>query len=385
VKKQFVMIFVAIVMSLLIAQGTLAADATTGPEVAVPEAQTELDELLADIEADRGTVVDDLVYSLAKDDSTAEQLRATLNGASTSMLAEIVQNAASLDVVTTILAGKTPEELAEEIIPLGETTRDFAYTAVKPCRIIDTRIAGGAFGPGASREYYVYGSLGSQGGSNCSSPRGEPRAVHINVTTVPVSGQGNFRAYPANVGAPNASLVNYKAGVQNVANAGTIQTYWSIGPREIEFLNSNGTSHLIVDILGYYHETKYLAGADFAGGNAHIALSATSVTVKSVNITAPAAGKVIVNASGYFEFNSAAVDAGRCSIVSGSSTGLDYEYLIITGETNSTAMRWVPFASTRGFNVGAGTTTFRLNCNEHLGDVYIDDVSINAIWVPSTY
>jgi hypothetical protein len=388
-KKQFVMIFVAIVMSMFIIQMTLAAgelSPATGPEIVVPEAQTEFDEILADIEADRGTVVDDLVNSLAKDDRTAEQLRATLDGLSTFELAEIVQNAHSLDVVTTILAGKTPEELAEEIIPLGETDRDFAYTAVKPCRIIDTRIAGGAFSPGAIRAYYVYGSLGSQGGSNCTSPRGEPRAVHINVTAVPVSGPGNFRAYPANVSPPNASLVNYKAGVQNVANAGTIQTYYSLGSTEIAFLNSNGTSHLIVDVLGYYHETKHLAGADNSSGDAHIALTATSVTVKSVNITAPAAGKVIVNVSGYFNFNnSSAVDVGRCSIVSGSSTNIDFSHLII-GSERVDGINQIPFAATRGYSVSmGGSYTFRLNCNRFSGNVYVDDASINAIWVPNTY
>jgi len=385
VKKQFVMIFVAIVMSMLIVQGTLATDAATGPEVVVPEAQTEFDEILADIEADRGSVVDDLVNSLAKDDHTAEQLRATLEGLSTFALAEIVQNAHSLDVVTTILTGKTPEELAEDIIPLGETDRDFAYTAVKPCRIIDTRIAGGAFAPGAIRGYYVYGSLGFQGGTTCNSPRGEPRAVHINVTAVPVSGPGNFRAYPANLGAPNASLVNYKAGVQNVANAGTIQTYYSLGPTEIAFLNSNGTSHLVVDIMGYYHETKYPAGADFAASSDAEVTVTTPVTVRSVNITAPASGKVIVNASGYFTFAfSSAVDVGRCSISSGSSTAIDFTHLIIAGESIN-GVKYIPFAATRGFNVGAGTTTFRLNCDRYSGTVRIGDPTINAIWVPRTY
>jgi hypothetical protein len=388
-KKQFVMIFVAIVMSMFIIQGTLVAgelSPATGPEVVVPEAQTEFDEILADIEADRWAVVDDLVKSLAKDDDTAEQLRATLDGLSAVMLAEIVQNSATLDDVTTILTGKTPGELAEEIIPLGEIDRDFAYTAVKPCRIIDTRIAGGAFSPGASREFNVYGSVASQGGAaDCPSPRGEPRAVHINVTAVPVSGQGNFRAYPANMGPPNASLVNYKAGVQNVANAGTIQTYWSIGPEEIEFLNSNGTAHLIVDVLGYYHDA-YPAGADFAASsNNEVTLIATGVTVKSVNINAPAAGKVIVNASGYFRFNSTSNNGARCSIISGSSSVVDYTHLIIAGDTGGVDNSYVPFSTTRGFNVNSGTTTFRLNCNEWAGDVSVGDPTINAIWVPNTY
>ena len=77
--------------------------------------------------------------------------------------------------------------------------KDYVFTPVKPCRIVDTRLAGGAFVPGETRDFNVYGSVASQGGDpNCPSPKGEPRGVHLNVTVVPVSGQGNFRVFPAN-------------------------------------------------------------------------------------------------------------------------------------------------------------------------------------------
>ena len=91
--------------------------------------------------------------------------------------------------------------------------------------------------------------------------------MHLNVATVLVEGPGNFKAFPANVPPPNASFVNYRAGVQNVANAGTIKTYYAMGQPEIEVRNSFGTAHLVIDVWGYYHSTEHLAGADFAGGN----------------------------------------------------------------------------------------------------------------------
>jgi hypothetical protein len=78
--------------------------------------------------------------------------------------------------------------------------------------------------------------------------------VHINVVAVPVSAQGNFRLYPANIGPPIAGLLNYKAGVQNIANAGTFKTFFSVGAREIEIQNRVGTAHLVIDVMGYYHE-----------------------------------------------------------------------------------------------------------------------------------
>jgi hypothetical protein len=140
-------------------------------------------------------------------------------------------------------------------VKAADLDKDYVFTPVEPCRIVDTRLAGGAFSPGETRDFDVYGSVASQGGaSNCPSPRGEPRCVHINVTVVPVSGKGNFGAFPANVSPPLASLINYVAGVQNIANAANIKTYYSIGSEEIGIINRNGTAHLIIDVMGYYHE-----------------------------------------------------------------------------------------------------------------------------------
>jgi hypothetical protein len=144
-----------------------------------------------------------------------------------------------------------------DIVPTKTNT---TVDLVTPCRIVDTRNAVGYFSPGQRREYYVYGpgtgpvGMQQQGGNlaGCPAPRSEPKGVIINVTVVPLSGLGNFRAFPANVGPPNASLVNYRAGVQNIANAASVETYELGGPREIEFLNSNGFAHLIVDVMGYY-------------------------------------------------------------------------------------------------------------------------------------
>ena len=391
-QNRFSVILIAMAMGMLLVQGAWAteADPTVGPEFAVPETQTEFDELLAYIEADRAAAVDDLMNNLANDEGTAEQLRATLESLSTFTLAEVVQKAATLEDVTTILTGKTPEELAQEIFKLGDPDKDFAYTPVTPCRIVDTRNAGGAFAPNESREYYGYGpgtTMLGQGGNpaGCASPNLEPRAVHINVAVVPLSNQGHFRAYPANIGPPNASIINYKAGVQNIANGVTVKTYYQIGPREIEFLNKVGTAHLIVDVMGYYHDA-YPAGADSASGDASINLTSTPMTVKSVIINAPFASLVIVHASGTFHLlGFSTLDWGGCSIVHGSSTNTDLTHYIAVREGGSHDMVNVPFAGTRKFYVGTGLNTFRLNCVESGGDLRVSDPTITAIWFPRTY
>ena len=201
-------------------------------------------EQLNAINADRESVVTELAEFWAGESGyPVEQFEQTFGAATAGQLLEIGE-AADLEEVNNIL----------KLGPF-DPDKDYVFTAVTPCRIVDTRNAGGAFGPGESREFYVYGGVGAQGGAaNCPSPRGEPRAVHINVTAVPVSGQGNVAAFPANISPPNASLINYKTGVQNIANAATIKTYFSLGAQEIGIHNRVGTPHLVIDVMGYYYE-----------------------------------------------------------------------------------------------------------------------------------
>lgn len=143
---------------------------------------------------------------------------------------------------------------------LGDLDQDYVYTAVSPCRIADTRTSRGGTGaiaPGTFKDFFVYGdgtTIGGQGGdgNGCPSPRGEPRAVHINVTAVP-GGSGFLTVFPTNVvGIPVVSLVNYVSD-RPIANAGIIQTNFAIGPEELRVFSS-GNVNVVIDVLGYFHE-----------------------------------------------------------------------------------------------------------------------------------
>jgi hypothetical protein len=131
---------------------------------------------------------------------------------------------------------------------------NLVYTPVNPCRIVDTRKAGGAIPPSGIRNYNVHGDVASQGGNpaGCPSPKGEPLAVALNVTAVPVSGLGYLTAYPYCSNAPLASLVNYKAGIQPIANSGTVKTCFNC-TKDISVKSGSGTSHVVIDVLGYYY------------------------------------------------------------------------------------------------------------------------------------
>ena len=159
--KQFLTILIAMLMCVSIAQWASAAGddlADVGPAGENSEAEAALAEQLADIEADKAAMVDDLVARFATDDVTADQLAATLAAMSAADLAEIDLNAGSLDEANGILAGP------EDFLRVGDLTRDYTYTPVTPCRIVNTTGGGGGglFLPGQVRDYYVYGPVGAQ-------------------------------------------------------------------------------------------------------------------------------------------------------------------------------------------------------------------------------
>jgi hypothetical protein len=151
----------------------------------------------------------------------------------------------------------------EDIEALGDANEDWVYTGVKPCRIVDTRKIGGAFTAGESREYFVYGDVSGQQGGNppysvkCPAPKGEPRAVHINVTAVGGPHNGNFRVYKAGITTPATSWVNWQAN-KNVANMGTVKTRHSNAATTDIEVYAHTSADLVIDVMGYYYDVEPL-------------------------------------------------------------------------------------------------------------------------------
>jgi hypothetical protein len=117
-----------------------------------------------------------------------------------------------------------------------------------------------------------------------------------------------------------------------------------------------------------------------AGGNqASIPLGAAAV-IRSVTLSIPASGRVIAFANGYFDFNSAAQDGGRCSITTGNTVDTDHNIIADDGG-HVAATNLLPFAGTRGFIVGAGSFTINLVCDLVSGVVDVNDTNLTAIYV----
>ena len=124
------------------------------------------------------------------------------------------------------------------------------------------------------------------------------------------------------------------------------------------------------------------AGTDSSSRNEQYPLIGDDRIVQSVTITAPRSGVVIVNASGNFLFYRFEGGIGRCSITTGSL--LDGSHLILAHQRED-GLEWTPFAATRGYKVGKGSTTFNLVCDRHSGVLWVTDVSLTAIYTPIRY
>lgn len=116
--------------------------------------------------------------------------------------------------------GRSAESMAEVgTKALGSTTGDLVYTAVVPCRILDTRVVGGPIAANGTRSFLALAAnagtnFTSQGGSNtnCNVAGVGASAVVLNVVAVTSSGGGYATIYPYGAAAPTASSLNYTAG-----------------------------------------------------------------------------------------------------------------------------------------------------------------------------
>jgi hypothetical protein len=138
---------------------------------------------------------------------------------------------------------------------LGDAATDLVFVPVTPCRILDTRVAGGAIAANTSRDFDVtaVSSYSFQGGdaSNCNvGAAGSFAAAVINFTVVTPSLAGYITAFPLNTTQPLAATVNYTAGDirGNLAIVKLDQ-----GPSADEMsVYSFAQTHLVGDIVGYY-------------------------------------------------------------------------------------------------------------------------------------
>ena len=140
---------------------------------------------------------------------------------------------------------------------LGAAGSDLVYTPLTPCRIVDTRVAGGPIAAGQSRAFNASAAAGggyaTQGGSagDCGSLTSAlAGAVVLNVTSVGPSIAGYATVYPYGDARPQTASLNYGAG--GIVN-NTVVTRIPSPPQNKDFsLYSLAASDYVIDIVGYY-------------------------------------------------------------------------------------------------------------------------------------
>ena len=139
---------------------------------------------------------------------------------------------------------------------LGDADKDLIFVPITPCRIIDTRVAGGAIAANTVRHFDVtaVSNYSFQGGdsSNCNGAgaAGSFAAAAINFTVVTPSAAGYITAFPYLATQPLAATVNYTAGDVR-GNFAVVRLDQGASADELS-VYSFAQTHLVADIVGYY-------------------------------------------------------------------------------------------------------------------------------------
>ncbi|BDC48053.1 hypothetical protein F183_A03690 [Bryobacterales bacterium F-183] len=140
-------------------------------------------------------------------------------------------------------------------IPAGTSLAAQQFYPVTPCRIADTRNTQGAFGgpaifAGVPRNFQVTAA-------GCGIPA-NATAFALNVTAVPLGPLGYVTVWPAGTSQPTVSTLNALTGTIT-ANAAVVPS----GLSGTISVFANSTTHLILDITGYFGPPGAANGLNF--------------------------------------------------------------------------------------------------------------------------
>ena len=168
------------------------------------------------------------------------------------------------------------------------TAESLTFVPLPPCRVIDTRIAGGLLAANTERSFEVSGTANfeAQGGTagGCGVPQDflfPSFAVAINLIAVNPLGPGNLRAWREGDPTPAASVLNYSnvAGL-NIANGVILPIVGSnVLPKDLRIRADVSGTHVVADVTGYFTLPYTISGSptsnavDLSDGECHPVVS----------------------------------------------------------------------------------------------------------------
>ncbi len=162
---------------------------------------------------------------------------------------------------------------------LGEVGVDQVFQPITPCRVVDTRNVGGVYGNFATRNWYYYTVIGTwnwfttQGGvfgpASTACPETfftySPSAAVATITVTGQGGAGNLIAWGGENPVASASTMSYPAS-GDTSSLATIpwggRSGTGAGGTVLDFavkVNAPTTTHVVVDIVGYYTQPEATA------------------------------------------------------------------------------------------------------------------------------
>lgn len=290
--------------------------------------------------------------------------------------------AAGKDVQATIAPKLVTAEAA-----LGDAAADLTFVPLPPCRIIDTRQAGGILAAGETRSFQVSGTteFGAQGGNlgGCGVPPGsaEPvaAAVMLNLVAIDVAGKGNLAAWAYGQPEPLASSINFQKIDMNVANglivpiAGT-----NLVPADLSIKANFSAAHIVADVTGYFtrfpveqFQATQKSITDVVNGGAVDLSSGACTEVSSCTLTAGATGKAVIRAWAQIQLSHGTnvggdriavgvknIDPTNCTNNDQSINATDYE--VPDSLPAETDVDWT-LSHKRIFTQNKGTKTYYIN------------------------
>lgn len=145
---------------------------------------------------------------------------------------------------------------ADQVKLFGDADRDLLFVPIPPCRIVDTRVAGGQISAGATRNIDVtaVSDYSFQGGAsgNCSGA-GAAGSFAAGVFTISVPGaaaSGALTAYALGATQPLVRTLEFSLG-EPASTTTTVQLDQGASSNEMT-IATTATTHVVIDMVGYF-------------------------------------------------------------------------------------------------------------------------------------